>query len=174
MLKKTKTVIIASAVSLLLAGALSGCSGGKGSTGPITSGPVGNQTITANSNEAPLTPETPISSDLKKASAPPEWAADVLNPVPNGWIFMNSETQAMAISASYDVSVLKAFVEKKLTEGWSFDVQPVIDNNGYTATLFRGSVGEYLTVVGAVTGAPAADGSNNSPASSYIYTKPTK
>jgi len=131
---------------------------------PSATSTPGSEVITGNSDDTETQP-----SELVQTVEAPDWAASVLTPLSGKWFFLSKTDQAMAVLPAFDVPALEAFVEAKIKDGWSFDVQPVKDDLSYVATLYRGSDGEYLTVVGTSADAPGAE--ETGAASSVIYNK---
>ncbi len=163
-LVNSKTLAVALAVGLTFT--LASCAPADEPVTPSPTATLGEETITGNSDEV-----TDDSSSLIQSDSAPKWAADVFAQIPAGWFYMTNadEKQSIAIYPGYDVAALQAFTEAKLTEGWAYDLEPVVDDVSYVATLYRGSEGEYLNIVGVSAEAPGAE--ETGAASSVIFTR---
>lgn len=108
--------------------------------------------------------QAPFQADL------PETLQAIFGGLTGRWIYQVGDVQTIALSDSYDSEMLQAFVNNKLTEGWTLALPTSINDDGLVAGLVN-EAGDSITIVGLISGAMDSDGGNSAPASVITYKK---
>lgn len=158
-----------SAVGLASMLTLTGCvstsnSSPKSSASPAaTTSPSTSKTTTGPSTTTPFSKELPFEFQ------------PLFKGLTGHWIYQadESKSRVVALSDFYDPAMLKAFVDEKLSSGWTVLLAPQVDASGYVATITDKNK-DTLVIVGLVSGVDNGAGKDTSPATVVTYEKATK
>ena len=153
-------------LSLVSVLTLSGCSSAESLEPTVSGSPSAPTPIPDSSVSENLVPsqDAPFGFDL------PEEYKSTFAGLTGTWVYRVSEAEAVALSDIYDAENLREFVELRVADGWFVAVPEQQDENGLVVVL-ENEIGNQLTVVGLVSGAPDSSGGTSAPASVVTFTK---
>ncbi len=150
---------------------LTGCGASDETPEPTATASV-SPSATPDSGASGELEEDEVQFETEPSLTPPAGTEHIYSDLPAGeWSFVEADNATVGVTNSYDPQALQHYADRMLAEGWLYSVEPELVDDSYVAVLTNSDLSETITLVGAATGAPDANGELNAPVSSIVYAR---